>query len=49
MFWIHGLSILVFLGLGHQFSRNTNQKLITKDLLVNFANGLGIFLLIKPR
>lgn len=48
MFWIHALSILVFLGLGRLFSRNTNQKLITKDLLVNFATGLGIFLLIKP-
>ena len=48
MFWIHGLSILIFIGLGHQFSRNTKSKLITLDLLINFITGLGIFLLIKP-
>ena len=47
MFWVHGLSILLFLGLGHRFSR-TKNVLINRNLLVNFATGLGIFLLIKP-
>lgn len=48
MFWIHGISILVFLGLGNRFSRSPKFPLINRNLLVNFATGLGIFLLIKP-
>lgn len=48
MFWIHGFSILLFLGLGHRFSRVSAIKLINYNLLVNFATGLGVFLLVKP-
>ena len=39
---------MIFLILGNHFSRAPKFKLINRNLLVNFATGLGIFLLIKP-
>ncbi len=45
---LHGVAVLVFLVLGYTFPRDKQQGLLHRDLFVNVASGLLVFLIAKP-
>lgn len=45
---IHGLAMGIFLGMGYLLPRDKQLPLLNRDLFVNVATGLAIFLIAKP-